>query len=52
MWFLSWGYWHAVHGDALLAGGPVSLLGGALLTQPQMDDRTLPASEVLAALAD
>jgi 4-hydroxy-3-methylbut-2-enyl diphosphate reductase len=29
-----------------------SLLGGSLLTQPQVDDRSLPASDVLAALAD
>ncbi len=28
------------------------LLGGSLLTQPVMEDRNLPASEVLAALAD
>jgi 4-hydroxy-3-methylbut-2-enyl diphosphate reductase len=29
-----------------------ALLGGALLEQPAMDDRNLPASEVLAALVD
>ena len=29
-----------------------SMLGGSLLAQPQMDDRSLPASEVIAALAD
>ena len=29
-----------------------SMLGGSLLTSPGMDDRSLPASEVLAALAD
>lgn len=28
------------------------LLGGSLLTRPVMEDRNLPASEVLAALAD
>jgi hypothetical protein len=27
-----------------------SMLGGALLTRPAMDDRSLPASDVLAAL--
>jgi 4-hydroxy-3-methylbut-2-enyl diphosphate reductase len=29
-----------------------TLLGGSLLTRPVMEDRTLPASDVLAALAD
>ncbi|MFZ9042118.1 MAG: 4-hydroxy-3-methylbut-2-enyl diphosphate reductase [Ilumatobacteraceae bacterium] len=29
-----------------------AMLGGSLLTRPVMDDRSLPASEVLAALAD
>ena len=29
-----------------------TLLGGSLLTRPVMEDRNLPASEVLAALAD
>lgn len=29
-----------------------TLLGGSLLTRPVMDDRSLPASDVLAALAD
>jgi 4-hydroxy-3-methylbut-2-enyl diphosphate reductase len=29
-----------------------SLLGGSLLARPGLDDRNLPASEVLAALAD
>jgi 4-hydroxy-3-methylbut-2-enyl diphosphate reductase len=29
-----------------------TLLGGSLLTRPLMDDRSLPASDVLAALAD
>ena len=29
-----------------------SLLGGAMLARPVVDDRNLPASEVLAALAD
>ncbi len=36
--------------QAAIEVAATSMLGGALLTRPEMDDRSLPASDVLAAL--
>jgi 4-hydroxy-3-methylbut-2-enyl diphosphate reductase len=36
--------------QAAIEVAATSMLGGALLTRPAMDDRSLPASDVLAAL--
>ena len=39
-------------GQASIEDASTVLLGGSLLDRPAMDDRSLPASEVLAALTE
>ena len=38
--------------QASLELASTAMLGGSVLTRPEMEDRNLPASDVLAALAD